>query len=264
MRLPPLPPLPGLGPVLHVALDEGTGPTVVLLHGIASSSVTFQNVIPHLRDTHRLVAIDLLGFGESPMPQDIDYTLDDHADAAARTLRTLNLPGPIILVGHSMGGLIAPRLAVKRPQWFSHLVLVSPPIYLSPKELGDPLDRGVMDFYLKAYNYLRNNKEFTLQHAALVEKFLAIPKAMDINERTWIPFVRSLQNAIESQTTLSDLAAVSVPIDIVYGSLDEFHSRGTMRIVSRLTGVTVTQVLASDHLIGKRLAKQVAKAIASA
>ena len=57
-------------PLLHVAIDEGEGPIVVLLHGIASSSVTFENLVPLLTPTRRVIAIDLLGFGASPAPAD--------------------------------------------------------------------------------------------------------------------------------------------------------------------------------------------------
>ncbi|HXR44726.1 MAG TPA: alpha/beta fold hydrolase, partial [Pseudolysinimonas sp.] len=76
-------------PLLHVAADRGSGPVVVLLHGIASSSVTFENVIPLLEPTHRVIALDLLGFGESPAPPDAEYTLGEHAACVDRTLRSL-------------------------------------------------------------------------------------------------------------------------------------------------------------------------------
>ncbi|MGX5682427.1 alpha/beta fold hydrolase [Schumannella luteola] len=248
-------------PLLSIADDRGDGPVVVLIHGIASSSVTFQNVIPLIESGHRCISIDLLGFGTSPIVEDCDYTLADHAAAIHRTIQSLRLREPFTLVGHSMGALIGARYAARWPRHVAKLVLVSPPIYLSPGELSDDLDRGVMDFYLTAYRYIRENKGFTLQHAAIVEKFLAIPKAMDITERTWTPFVKSLQNSIESQTTVSDLAAVKAPVEIVYGSMDEFSAAGSMKIVSRLRGVTVHRVAASDHLIGKRLARVVAQAI---
>jgi hypothetical protein len=140
--------------------------------------------------------------------------------------------------------------------------MVSPPIYLSPEELSGTIDRRKMDFYMKAYEYIRANQKFTLRNAQFVERLMPIPKAMDINERNWDPFVKSLQHSIESQTTLSDLAAVRVPIEIVFGSMDEFSSEGVMKIVSRMTGVTAHRVLGSDHLIGKRLARVVATAVA--
>lgn len=247
------------GPLLSVVDDRGTGPVVVLIHGIASSSVTFQNVIPLIEERHRCISIDLLGFGASPIVEDCDYTLADHASAIRRTIRHLRLREPFTLVGHSMGSLIGARYAAR---WaVAKLVLVSPPIYLSPTELSDDLDRGRMDFYLKAYRFFRENKEFTLQNARIVERFLAIPKAMDITERTWVPFVKSLENSIESQTTISDLAAVRAPVEVVYGALDQFASEGSLKIVERMRGVEVHRVAASDHLIGKRLARVVAEAI---
>ena len=55
-------------PVLHIGEERGEGPTVLLLHGIASSSVTFHHVIPLLERTHRCIAIDLLGFGAVAVP----------------------------------------------------------------------------------------------------------------------------------------------------------------------------------------------------
>jgi len=254
------PHLKGRTPLLHVAIDQGEGPIVVLLHGIASSSVTFQNVVPELAG-HRVIAIDLLGFGESPMPDDCDYTLADHVEAIQLTIGSLRLHEPFTLVGHSMGSLIAARYAAQNSRQVSKVVLVSPPVYLSPTELTNSLDRTVMDLYLRAYQFIRSNKDFTIRNAQFVERLLPIPKAMDINERTWTPFVKSLENAIESQTTISDIAAITVPIELIYGSLDEFHSDGVLKIVSRMTGVTMHRVLGSDHLIGKRLARVVVTAI---
>src|SRR6185295_7411703 len=93
-------------PLLHVAGDSGSGPVVVMIHGIASSSVTWQNVVPLLEPRHRCIRIDLLGFGGSPAPADADYTLEEHVAAIARTIRSLRLREPFVLVGHSMGGLI--------------------------------------------------------------------------------------------------------------------------------------------------------------
>ena len=248
-------------PLLHVAEDVGAGPVVVFIHGIASSSLTWTHVVPLLKDRYRCICIDLLGFGGSPIPEKAEYTLEEHVDAIARTIRSLRLREPFVLVGHSMGGLIAPRYAVRQPKRVRRLVLVSPPIYVTPSALSGERDRVVQDFYLKAYRYIRENREFTLRNGAIVGELLSIPRVMDINERTWVPFVKSLEHTIESQTTISDLAALRMPVEIVYGTLDEFASPGGIRIAERLRGVSVTRVRASDHLIGKRLARAVAVAV---
>ena len=249
------------GPLLHIAEDVGEGPVVVLLHGIASSSVTFQNVLPLIRDTHRCIAIDLLGFGDSPAPQDNEYRVKDHVKAVRATLKSLKLQHPFTLVGHSMGALISARYTARYRSTVDKLVLVSPPIYLAPGQLARDLDRGVMDFYLRAYRYLRENKEFTIARAAMLQRLIPIPGAPTVNEDTWRAFAKSLENSIESQTTISDISRIDVPIEIVYGSMDEFHSEGAMRVASRMTGVTTHRVTGSAHLIGKRLARVVATAI---
>ncbi|MER6986242.1 alpha/beta fold hydrolase [Micrococcus luteus] len=187
-------------PVRHI--DEG--PTVLLLHGIASSSVTFHHVIPLLERTHRCIAIDLLGFGESPAPEWADYTLADHVAAIGRMVASLRLREPFTVVGHSMGALIgAARYAARRRKRVAKHVMVSPPIYLAPHEIWDVIERARMDFYLRLYEYLRTNRKFTPRHAALVQRLLLIPKAVDTTERNWEPFIKSLQHSIESQTALT-------------------------------------------------------------
>jgi pimeloyl-ACP methyl ester carboxylesterase len=250
-------------PVLHVAGDSGSGPVVVMIHGIASSSVTYQNLVPLLEADHRCILIDLLGFGGSPAPDDSEYRLRDHARSLHRTIRSLKLREPYTLVGHSLGALIAARYAARFRTRIRRLVLVSPPIYLTPRELGDERDRFVQDAYLRAYDYIRTHEDFTVRNAAFVQQVLPIKNAFEITPANWVPFVRSLEQSIESQTAISDLAAVNVPVDVVVGTFDEFSSPGGMRIVERLRGVTVHRVRGAAHLILPALARAVAAVVRS-
>lgn len=249
------------GPLLHIAGDEGTGPVVILIHGIASSSVTFEKLVPMLVGRHRVISIDLLGFGESPSPTGATYTLEEHVAALTRTIDSLGLREPFVLVGHSMGSLIASRYAAVSRRRLTRLVLVSPPIYVSPNAIGDPRDRAAMGLYLRAYEYLRSNKAFTIRNAAMLAKLSPIKNVLEVSERNWNAFVLSLENLIESQTTISDLAAVRVPVEVVYGTLDPFLTPAGLRIVEQMRGVTVHKVEANDHIIRTRLARVVAKAI---
>ena len=248
-------------PLLHVASDEGTGPVVVLVHGIASSSVTFELLIPLLVDNHRAIAIDLLGFGESPSPKGARYTLDEHVAALANTIESLDLKDEFVLTGHSMGSLIATRYAARNPHRLSKLVLVSPPVYVSPAAIGDPRERASMGLYLRAYEYLRKNKRFTMRNAAMLARLSPIKNVLEVSERNWNAFVLSLENLIESQTTISDLASVTVPVEVIYGALDPFLTPAGLRIVKQLRNVTMHKVEANDHIIRHRLARVVATAI---
>jgi cis-3-alkyl-4-acyloxetan-2-one decarboxylase len=248
-------------PLLHIARDEGRGPVVILVHGIASSSVTFEYLVPLLSVRHRVISIDVLGFGESPSPAGANYTMEEHFEALDRTIRSLKLKHPFVLVGHSLGSLIAARYAAVRKKNLTKLVLVAPPIYVPPTAMSDPLDRAAMGLYMKVYEYLRGNKDFTIRTAAGLGRLAPIKNVLDVSERNWVAFVNTLENAIESQTSISDIAAATVPVEIVYGALDPFLTPGGLRIVEQMRHVTTHKVEANDHVIRRRLARVVDAAV---
>jgi hypothetical protein len=111
------------------------------------------------------------------------------------------------------------------------------------------------------YRFMRENPQITQRQAGILSKLTPIPHVLEVTAENWVPFVRSLENTIESQTTISDLALLDAPVEIVHGTLDQFASPGGIRIAERLRGVNVTRVRASDHLVGKRLARAVAAAV---
>ncbi len=255
-RLRPVP-----APILHIASDVGQGPVVILVHGIASSAATFTRLIPLLSDHYRCISIDLLGFGGSPSPEAATYTIEEHVASIYETIRSLRLTAPFVLVGHSLGSLLAARFAAVHPGRVSHLVLVSPPVYMTPSEISDTRLRAQVGAYLHAYEFMRANKNFTMATASRISRLFQLGDALEVSERNWSAFHLSLENCIESQTTVSDIAAVKVPIDVVYGAQDQFITAGTLRIIEQMRHVTMTRVDVNDHLVRKRLAKAIAHVI---
>lgn len=248
-------------PLLNIAGDAGEGPVIILIHGIASSAATFKRLVPLLSDRYRCISIELLGFGESPAPARSTYTIEEHVAAIHHTIRLLRLSAPFVLVGHSLGSLLSARYAAVHPAHVSRLVLVSPPVYLSPTEMGDPRARRRLGAYMRAYEFMRENKEFTIGNVDRIASLFQLKDVLEVSERNWTPFILSLQNCIESQTTVSDIASIRVPIDVIYGTLDQFLTPGTMTIIEQMRHVTTHRVELSDHLIRKRLAKAVAEVI---
>jgi pimeloyl-ACP methyl ester carboxylesterase len=104
-------------------VDIGSGPPLLMIHGLGGSWQTWLLNIPTLMRHHRVVAVDLPGFGRSealPPPA----AVDTHASALAELSAHLEL-GPAIVVGHSMGGLITLLFAEAHPELTAAVVLVN-------------------------------------------------------------------------------------------------------------------------------------------
>lgn len=105
--------------------EQGSGPPIVLLHGIVASSVSWRHVAPVLAPSHRVVSIDALANGRSARMPDADHSIKGHA---RRTLSILDQLGieRAILVGTSYGGAVAMRVAGEQTERIEKLVLVAP------------------------------------------------------------------------------------------------------------------------------------------
>jgi pimeloyl-ACP methyl ester carboxylesterase len=110
------------------AVRTGQGsPTLVLLHGYGESLTTWRSVIDRLAEAHQVVAVDLPGFGGSDKP-DVPYSLPAMTLRLSRFLDQWT-SGPIVMVGHSMGGALAASLALQRRDRIVKLILIAPAGY---------------------------------------------------------------------------------------------------------------------------------------
>jgi pimeloyl-ACP methyl ester carboxylesterase len=101
----------------------GDGPPVLLLHGLGSSSRDWENQIPELARTHRVIACDMRGHGRSEKPPG-PYSVRQFAADAVRLLETLDA-APAHVVGLSMGGMIAFQMAVDTPEAVRSLIIAN-------------------------------------------------------------------------------------------------------------------------------------------
>src|SRR3954452_20113310 len=101
----------------------GSGPLLLLIHGITSSSRTWERVLPELARDHTVLAPDLLGHGESAKPRG-DYSLGAYASGIRDLMVALGHDRATI-VGHSLGGGIAMQFAYQFPERCERLVLVA-------------------------------------------------------------------------------------------------------------------------------------------
>src|SRR4051794_34992005 len=101
----------------------GSGPPLLLIHGIGDSSATWRTVMPLLARRHLVIAPDLLGHGLSAKPR-ADYSVAAYANGLRDLLGVLDID-QVTLIGHSLGGGVAMQFAYQFPEKTQRLVLVA-------------------------------------------------------------------------------------------------------------------------------------------
>lgn len=104
----------------------GSGPPVLLLHGLGGSGRYWAGLGPLLEGSRTLIAPDLAGFGRSDKPR-VDYSRTFHLEAIDSLLTALHVEEPVALAGHSMGGTVAALFARRNPRRVSSLAIVAAP-----------------------------------------------------------------------------------------------------------------------------------------
>lgn len=103
-------------------IEKGTGPTVLCLHGLGGGSYLFAGLAEALADSFRTVAVDLPGCGFSPAPP-AGFSIEDCVDVLEELIRE-NMSNGVVIVGHSMGTIIALKLAARASLPVSRLIFV--------------------------------------------------------------------------------------------------------------------------------------------
>jgi pimeloyl-ACP methyl ester carboxylesterase len=128
--------VPGDGEPVRLAVrDTGKGKPILFIHGLGASSYTWNAITPQLAKTHRVLAIDLKGFGDSDKPMDDAYTIADQAKLVRDFIARNDLHG-LTLVGHSYGGAVAMSVALddaaSSKKRIERLVLIDSLAYKQP------------------------------------------------------------------------------------------------------------------------------------
>ncbi len=131
------------GPVHYIDSGESSGDSreetpLVLVHGLGGSHANWLAVAPTLAKKRRVIALDVVGFGKSPL-HGRRSRVTDNRRILSRFLDHV-VGRPVVLVGNSMGGMLTMMHATTRPAALEGIVLVNPTL---PKPKGTPLDREV-------------------------------------------------------------------------------------------------------------------------
>lgn len=203
------------------------GPPVLLLHGMCGSHRYWGADFDILAKRCRLIVPDLLGFGESPKPAG-GYTADDHAESVAACLREAGIHEPAIVVGHSMGTLVALALLDRHPALVDSVVAISPPVYQSRGDARRHVSAMSTLIRVMAFDpparflcsVMCAHRELARRLAPVMRPDVPAPVARDAVNHTWYSYVQSMEGLILSAEAPAWVAAATRPVDLV-AALDD-------------------------------------------
>lgn len=240
---------------LAKTIDVGQGKTVLLLHGIGTSGHSWDPLL-NIVDTKkcRFIAYDLLGFGQSPRPKSRAYTVEDHAESVLASLDKRAKNGKIIIIGHSMGCLIASHIATLRPKLVEHLILYEPPLFADSPEFRSHARRKKLYFAL--FEEILRRPQTIYGYSKLMARF-AENRVLTVDESTWYAFERSLKNTIMQQQAYRELKKITTPTDIIYGKFDFLVTRSSVKKMLQSNTHITFHLVNEMHEISKRAARYI-------
>lgn len=240
---------------------SGSGPPVVILHGLFGSLRYWQNITPEISRTHQVLALDLLGFGDSPKPN-IEYSVKDHVGAIEESIAAhLAESEKLVLVGHSMGAILALNYAISHPTRIKQMVLISPPVVTSSMDLQNDLSHTSSKFMMyMTFNHF-GSQAFCRFHEyfpflmypmmRILEPNLPRVVAEDASKHTWESFSGSYRNVLTNQRFAELMAqAPIVPILILEGA-EDIHTKAELlnRLAEKMPNVKLSVIQGGHNFI---------------
>jgi pimeloyl-ACP methyl ester carboxylesterase len=217
----------------------GQGPPMLLIHGMGETSKVFwRELIAHFKERYTLIAVDIRGYGDSEKPAR-GYRLSDHARIIAGGIDQLKLDRPIV-VGHSLGGVIAAKFAILFPEQLSKLVLYDSPIggRFSPNVsvIARMPPRGVLLMsllyvpFVGKFFFERRSPQMVQLVLSSLRLFRDPADYTDevIREgmrHSYEALTQGAWHAIGFQNLFNDLDSITVPTLIIHGEYDALAPR---------------------------------------
>lgn len=205
--------------------DEGSGPPVVLLHGLASTVRVFDEVISEGGNRHRFVAVDLPRSGRSK-----SWAASTPAAIADRLMPWLEKRGlkRFAVVGHSFGGLVALELAARWPGVVTQMVVAAAPALGLPTQMRQFLEHPTADVAIgwisRLPMYRRAVRQYFewlwVERGTLTEKHLDVYEEALRAEGVWEGMLEAGRAVATWRLPLEQLRAAKVPTKVIWGEKD--------------------------------------------
>ncbi|HEX5718426.1 MAG TPA: alpha/beta fold hydrolase [Thermoanaerobaculia bacterium] len=244
-----------LGDRLYAEI-RGQGDPVVFLAGLPATTHFWQGSFDSLAKTHRLIFVDALGFGRSPLP-DVKYTLEDHLGALRRTLVAEGATRRVTFVAHSFGTLLASYYAARYPEEVEQLILLGTPVFEDEREAREHIREMSSMAGVFTLNPIFAREACKL-HEATPRRFLArivtrflkdVPPEVsrEALRHTWQSFNGTLRNIVLTKPVAAPLQRIGPKVVFVHGRADHITSLERVKSLAEAVGARVLET-GDDHL----------------
>jgi pimeloyl-ACP methyl ester carboxylesterase len=254
----------------YAAGTRGVGEPVVFLHGFPASGHLWTDVIPLMPAGHRLVVVDLLGYGRSDPPLGRSLTLRAHGERVVALLDALGIDRACI-VGHDLGGGIAQSIAIEAPSRVSRLALVDSVAFSAWPTRDVRFARAL----LRVARNIAPQWLLAILRADLERGYADPARAAHSIERFVRPFagtegraafMQHLQ-ALDSRETRAlapRLGAITAPTAVLWGAHDPFLSvKLGRKLAAAIPGATFEVIQGARHFTPEDAPRPVADGIAA-
>ena len=240
--------------VRYVRNNSPNKPLILFVHGLGATAEMWQPILQKMPQDSNYLAVDLLGFGESPNPYWETYDAKLQSRSLYSVCKKYKTPAKIIVVGHSLGALVAVDFAKRYQSDVMQLVLCSPPMYRDDPSLKFTYDRLLRN----VYGEFLEDKE-ALMKVYKLGKTTKIDPTLQVDEQNIEMLASALRASIINQTTLQDIKTLPMPIEILYGIFDPLIVAGNVQALKKeMKNVRVTK-LAAAHTINSLYATKLQK-----
>ncbi|GAW37361.1 haloalkane dehalogenase [Roseovarius sp. A-2] len=250
-------------------LDEGAGPPLILLHGIPTSSLLWRKVIPVLAQTHRVIAPDMLNYGQSDKPERADVSIAAQARLLVGLMDALGL-GRVDLAAHDIGGGVAQIVAVRCPERLNRLVLANAICFDSwPIPEFEPLQETGAETEISVDAFDKMLRDFLPQGVAVPDQLTG--EAIDIMLQPWrgedgkAALFRNFRR-LDPEYTMAiarELEKLDLPTLVLWGDKDPFQKPDyAQRLADTIPGARLEWISGAAHWIMEEQPQAVADHIA--
>lgn len=254
----------------YAAGTRGAGEPVVFLHGFPTSGHLWNDVIPLMPAGHRLVVLDLLGYGRSDPPNERALTLRAHAERVEGLMDALGIHQACI-AGHDLGGGVAQALAIHAPARVTRLALIDSVAFTGWPTRDVRLARTLLRLTGKVpprwvLAVLRADLERGYSDASRavhsIDRYIR-PFTSDEGRAVFMRHLRALDPR-ETRVMSQRLTEISAPTSVIWGAGDPFLSlKLGRRLAAAIPGATLKVVPGVRHFTPEDAPRPVADEIAA-